>query len=48
MQAGKQQQADESAEWNIWNVEKKISFIDTLAQIELLIFTLMIFKKKLN
>ena len=31
MQVSKQQWADESAEWNIWNAKKKISFIDTLA-----------------
>ena len=37
-----------STEWNIWNAEKKISFINTPAQIESLIFMSAIFGKKLN
>ena len=48
VQADKQQQADESAEWNIWNAKKKISFINTFAWIKSLISILTIFKKKLN
>ena len=39
---------NESAEWNIWNAEKKVSFIDTSAWTKSLISMLMIFEKKLN
>ena len=48
VQAGKQQQVNGLTEWNIWNAEKKVSFINTPAQTESLISMLMIFEKKLN